>query len=225
MSDQDNKPPYLKKTANSNLRLVHSSPPPAEEENLLLEGNPDAGFTTSIRKKGENVYTLIARDPAHCLGCRFDLEIHEDAEDLEPMSVTCRFPDLPAEEMFEMLGEDETLHGIILLQFQMKVLERLLLFCSEQNASWLFVYGTHTHEEGHALGFFSNLALYEDLVPADTGKIVQIIIPTTTRTYDKLVDFMDRLNREFRQTLWQEQGTSPAIRAYLKSNPGLNFFD
>lgn len=225
MSEQDNKLHNLKKTATSHLRLVVSNPPPAEEENMLLEGNPNEGFKAEIRKKGDNLYTLFARDAAHCLKCRFDLEMQEDAEDLEPMSVVCHFPDMPAEVLFAMIEEDETLLGMILIQFQVKVLEKLLLFCSEQCASYLFVHTSHVPEEDHALGIYSNLAAYEGLVPTATGNKVQIAIPTTMEPYDKLVDLMDKLNREFRQTLWREQRTNPAIRRYLKANPDLSFFD
>lgn len=211
----------------SHLRLVVSNPAPSplQEEETLPKVNTGNGFTAQIRKKGDNLYTFMARDPAHWLDCRFDLKLHEDEEDLEPMTVTCHFPDMPSEILFDMVGEDETLLGILHIQFQVKVLEKLLLFCSDQTASYLFVYTSHIPEEDHALGIYSTLAAYEGLVPTLTGNKVQIAIPTTTESYDKLLDLMDRLNRDFRQTLWQEQRTSPTIRKYLKSNPGLNFFD
>lgn len=218
-------PPVSQGKTVPHLRLVASNPPPAQEEETPLAEHPRGGFTAQIRKKGDALYALIARDPSHCLECRFDLEFHEDVEDLEPMSVVCRFPDMPAEELFEIVGQDETLYGMLLIQFQMKVLEKLLLFCSEHCALNLVIYATLTPEEGHALGIYSNLAIYEDLVPAERGKEAQLVIPTTTKTFDRLIDLMDRLNLQFRQTLWQEQRFSAAIRAYLKSNPGLNFFD
>ena len=48
--------------------------------------------------------------------------------------------------------------------------------------------------------------------------------PATVESFNKLIDLIDHINRDFRQMLGEDQRNNPAIRDYLKSNPCLKFF-
>lgn len=217
-----------KKKFPSYLKLVVSDSQPVptacEEETTSFDGTSNQGFSAQIRKRGGSLYTLVARDPAHHLECSIDLEVQENPKGLKPPSVICRFPDMPAEGLYKIVGEDETLLGMVLIQFQLKVLESILLFCAEHLAIKLLVYTTYITEEDHVLGVYSNLATREDVVHTQDGDKVQITMPAGSRTFDKLVDLMDDVRLRFTQGLWREQRTNPVIRRYLKSRAALAFF-
>lgn len=209
----------------SHLKLVVSNPPPLQEKKPSQTINSTTGFTAEIRKEEHSPYTLIARDPFHRLECKIVLEIHdrEDDEEMEPRTVACYFPPIAGEELNKFIEEDETLYGMIMIQFQMKLLERILLFASGHDALSLLIsvdYGC----EGHALEVYRSLVIHEDKVPAITGTQAQMVIPTNQKTFDKLIDLMDHVNQDFRQMLWEDQRGNPAIREYLKSNPCLKYF-
>jgi hypothetical protein len=154
------------------------------------------------------------------------LEIYdydEDEEQMEPRVVVCHFPNILAEELNEFVEGDETLYAMIMVQFQMKLLEQLLLFCSEHDASTLFVY-TDNSPEGHALEIYRSAAIYEDKIPTITGTKTQLVIPASLENFDKFLDLTDQVNQDFRQMLWEDQSTNPAIRKYLRESPCLKYF-
>ncbi len=215
MSDQKS-PPHLK--------LVVSNPP-VENKNPSQIINSNTGFTAEIQEKDHPYYTLVARDPFHRLGCEIVLEIHdgEEEEELEPRSLVCHFPNILGEELNEFVEGDETLYGMIMVQFQLKLLEQLLLFASNQHALYLLVQ-VDSGTEGHALEVYRSLVTHEDKIPTKTGKKIQMLIPATVESFDKLIDLIDHINRDFRQMLWEDQRNNPVIRDYLTSNPCLKFF-
>jgi hypothetical protein len=87
---------------------------------------------------------------------------------IESRVVLCHFPNILTEQLNEFIEEDETLHGMIMVQFQMKILEQLLLFSSDHEALSLFIHTENT-SEGHALGIYRKSAIYEDKIPTTTG--------------------------------------------------------
>ena len=216
MSDQKS-PPYLK--------LVVSNPPSAENKNPPQTINSNTGFTSEIREKQPPHYTLVASDPFHRLDCEIALEIHdhENEEEWEPRSVVCHFPHILGKELNEFIEGDETLYGMIMVQFQLKLLEQLLLFASNQDALNLLVQ-VDNGSEGHALEVYRSLVTHEDKIPIKTGEKIQMLIPATVESFDKLIDLVDHINRDFRQMLWEDQRNNPVIRDYLTSNPCLKFF-
>lgn len=68
------------------------------------------------------------------------------------------------------------------------------------------------------LEIYREIVAYEDNIPAKEGKLIEMTIPTNSKTFDNWVGFMNKVNIDFRQTLWQDQRTNPAIRQYLKSH-------
>ncbi|MCE3231326.1 MAG: hypothetical protein K0R76_1110 [Alphaproteobacteria bacterium] len=214
-----------KKKKASPLKLVVSNPSPLQikKKNPSQAINSGTGFTAEVQKIGYFHYALIAQDSFHHLGYRIVLELHNNQDDGESSSVTCHFPDMVAEELNEFVGGDETLYAMILIQFQMKILTHILLFCQEHGALNLIIYANDT-PEGHALGIYENLVAYEDTIPTIRGTKTQMVIPITQGTLQKWRDLSNQANQDFRQALWEDQSCNPSIRAYLKLNPSLKFF-
>jgi len=223
--------PEMKKKSTSHLKLVVSNPPCVRKTKLFSTLDPNMGFMAKIEEKGQDRYTMMAYDPFHRLDCEILLEICDDEDVLEvydeevgPRTVICHFPPIIDKELNEFVEGDETLCGMIMVQFQMKILEQLLLFCSNHDASTLLVWVDHT-AEGHALEVYQNSAVYEDKIPTITGTKTQLVIPATLETFDNLMDYTDDIHQDFRKILWEDQSNNPAIREYLKLNPCLKFFD
>ena len=227
-NNQDDAP--LKK--HSHLRLVVSNPEPmlAQEEDLFQDG-PDVGFTVKFYKEGV-CDVLKACDHFHRLRCRMLLEIDDqEAHGKIPpsRSVICNFPHILGKDYneFEELNNHtkggEDLFGMILIQFQMKLLEQMLLFASDHDASTLVIH-TNNAEESDALGLYQRLAAYVDKVPTDSGAREQLVIPINQKTFDKLIDLIDEVNQKFRRGLWREQRNNLFIRRYLKRDASLEFF-
>jgi hypothetical protein len=128
-----------------------------------------------------------------------------------------------AEELNQFVGGDETLYAMILIQFQMKVLTQMLLFCQAHGALNLIIYANDT-PEGHALGIYENLVAYEDTIPTIRGTKTQMVIPVTQGTFQKWTELSNQANQDFRQALWEDQKWNLSIRAYLKLNPSLQSF-
>ncbi len=215
----------LKKKEFSHLTLVVSTPPLVQKKKPSQAIKPNTGFTAEIRMRSPFYYALIARDPFHCLAYELILKIynHEDEGELEPKSVICHFPNILSEALDEFIGGDETLYGMILIQFQMKILRQMLLFCHDHNTLNLIIYADDASEE-HALRIYQSLTTYEDKFPTITGIKTKMLIPATQKTFDKLTNLINKVNQEFQQTLWENKDTNPSIRWYLKSNPDLKFF-
>ncbi len=222
MSVSFNDPKAQKK--NAHLKLVVSNPTPVQKKKSLQ--NPVTGFITEIQEKGHPHYTLAACDLFHRLECEINLKIHSDeqGEELEDGTVVCHFPDIATDDLDELIEEDETLHGMILIQFQLKTLERILLFCGDHADALNVLVEAEDRPDGYILAAYEQLATHKDKVPTITGTKTQLLIPASQKTFDKLIDLMDDVNRDFRQTLWEDQSANPAIRNYLKSNPCLKFF-
>lgn len=213
------RPPYLK--------LVVSNPPPAEKKKPFQDLEPNAGFTARIQKMRHAHYVLMARDPFHFLDCEIPLEICDDAdEELEPKAIVCHFPDIFTEDLNELVEEDETLQGMVLVQFQMKILKKILSFAIKRGAPSLFIHINHT-SEGHALKVYNSLITHEHKIPATNtvdGTKTQLVIPINRETFGKFTRLADEVNRDFRYMLWEEHSRVPFIREYLLANPCLKFF-
>lgn len=202
----------------NHLRLVVSNPGSAPRKQKFKARNPNAKFTAEIQEEGHPRYTITAYDPFHCLECEVNLEIHsnEEGEELDDGTVICHFSDIATEALDELIEEDEPLHGMILIQFQLKVLEQILLFCGDHADALNVLLEAEDRPEGHILAVYEELATHKDKIPTATGKKIQLIIPATLETFDKLIDLINNINQDFRQMLWEDKGYSPAIWNYLK---------
>jgi hypothetical protein len=149
---------------------------------------------------------------------------------LPTREVICHFPKINDVELKEFVWGDTVLYGILMVTFQMNVLEQLFLFCETHKASKLLIFADNVDE----LGIYKDFLAYKDksknINPAgskreeEKGKQPEIIIPVDQGTLDVWAGFMKAVTIRFRQVLRDGQKTNPAIQHYLNFRP-LSGFD
>lgn len=200
------------------LRLVVSNPDPlpVQEEPLPLFASPQkTEFTTAVRPKGINLYEMTVEEPSHYLTCDLLLEVEESRDGIEEGAVICHFPVIDDEHFNEFVGEDETLYGMLMVQFHMKVMEQLLLFCGNHAVERLVIFVDDTQAD--SLGIYQDFLVYEGQAPTLCGEKTEMHVLTHTEIYDHWIDFMEETTLKLEQGLWREQRFNPFIRAYLRS--------
>lgn len=214
-SDND-KPSAPETTASekmpSHLKLVVSNPAPVQAASDASQPTAsNAGFSVKVCSRGHNLYEMSIQDPFHELECDLTLDIERDGSET---IVICHFP-VFLNESNKFLDEDETLYGIIAVQFQMNVLEQLFLFCVNHDASQLTIYMDDAQAEG--FGIYQDFLIHCDETLTKNGEQTDMVISTDQETFDQWRSFMKKTNLEFEQDLWREQRFNPVIRRYLKS--------
>jgi len=198
------KKPHLKLVV-SNPTLIQDAPvsshPPSSKPT----------FTTKVQKRGISLYEMNIQDPFHKLECDLILEVERDDGET---TVVCHFPSI-LNESHKLLDEDETLYGIIMLQFQMNVLEQLFLFCTTHEASQSTIYMDDDQAEG--FGILQDFLIYCDETLTENGEKTEMLIPTDQESFTKWQNFMEKTNLTIEKDLWREQRSNRAIRHYLKS--------
>ncbi|MGV8947665.1 MAG: hypothetical protein ACOH1N_14655 [Lutibacter sp.] len=209
---------YLSKITIPHLKLVVSNPEPLQVTSLSQEietnRNIFSSFTTNVRVKGPCLYEMALQDLSHYLACDLILDVEENNEEYEGKTVFCHFPTLSDEGLNNFVAEDQSLCDIIMVQFQMKILEQLLLFCATHNASSLVIFADDVQADD--LGVYQDFLTYEDQTFTSKGEKTEMVIPADRETFDAWIDFMDQTNGKFKQSLWRDQKTNPIIRQYLK---------
>jgi hypothetical protein len=137
------------------------------------------------------------------------------------LSVVCQFPPFAAEDLRDFVEEDETLIGMILVRFQMKILKQLILFCLNHNATTLIIQVDENQSD--YMGIFERFITYEDRIPTKKGIMIQMSMQINAEILHKCTDFMDEIYEKFLQTLWRHQRRNEIIRDYLKSIVNLGF--
>jgi hypothetical protein len=127
--------------------------------------------------------------------------------------LTCNFPSIDVSRFNEKVGVDEYLQGILMVQFQLKILEHLFLFCEEKEAVNLIL--TFNETDLDYLEIYRGFFIFEEEVITARGMQTKIIIPTEAKTYDDVIDFIDDVDTDLRQTLWHGQKFNPVFRKYL----------
>jgi hypothetical protein len=210
------------KVTRPNLKLVVSNPDPVrtarpQETTGVKNENTPSSLTVAVRVKGPYLYEMLVHDPSHYLKCDLILEVEEALEESEAGSVICHFPTISDEALNDFVEEDETLYGMLMIQFQIQVLEQLLLFCATHYASELVIFADD--DQADTLGIYQDFLTYKDQTLTHKGEKTEMVIPADRETFDAWVDFMDEINRKFQQSLWHDQKTNPVIRKYLKNCP------
>jgi hypothetical protein len=201
------------------LKLIYQADPiiqepPQQEPVIPILRTP---FAAIVRLSGPNLYIMQVQDTAHYLNCDLTLEIEESPHKGEPKTVVCHFPEILDEQLNTFIWEDETLYAIVLIQFQMKLMKELLIFCKNHHVSRLVIYPDDAQTED--FGIFQDFLIVEDLKCDEEDDKTKMVIPTTPETYDNWIEFMYEANLRFQQTLWRNQRKNPAIRHYLISHP------
>ena len=215
-SDSKSKPPQGKGgksphslAATPTLKLVVSNPAPVQAASDASKSN--ARFSVKVSKVENNLYKMSIQDPFHDLGCDLTLESKSGANET---TVTCHVPVFLGESN-KFLDEDELLYGIIVVQFQMNVLEQLFMFCAKRNASRLTIYMDNVQAEG--FGIYQDFLVHCNQTITKNGKQTEMVISTGRKPLSKWRSFMKKNNLELEQDLWREQRFNYAIRRYLKS--------
>jgi len=211
------KPNPPQKALCSHLKLVVSNP-----SVQLGQGTPSirnssttSAFKARVRVIGPWLYEMAVQDPTFYLKCNLTLEVEEAQSGIGPGRVICHFPTILDKYLNAFVEEDETLHGVVMVQFQMKVMEQLLLFCGNYRVSHLVIYTDD--EQAEELGIYHDFLVHQDRTLTSQGEKTEMVIATDPETFDDWIDFMDEANRELQQGLWREQRSNPAVRCYLKS--------
>lgn len=202
------------------LKLVVSNSVSPLKSSLSYIKNSNTGFTSEVRMKSPSLYSLIAHENFHYLSCELILELEADESDT--LSVTCDFPYIDSDVLNHFVSEDEELLEMILIQFQMKILKQLLSFCISYKATNLII--CINEDEIETLGIYQEIISYVDKIPGKQGILSELVIQTNKKTFNHWNNFMNDVNKNFRQTLWKDQKENPAIREYLKLNPCMRMF-
>jgi hypothetical protein len=121
-----------------------------------------------------------------------------------------------SEGLTELIQEDETLFDMALIQFHLQVLKNLLLFCNAHNVGMLLIQVDGICE--NLLSTYENFISSQEAILINRGMWVQMGIIVNAKTVHGCCEFIKETTKEFRQTLWQEKSSNPAIRNYLLSN-------
>lgn len=185
----------------------------------------DGSFICDFQEFSPNLYAFRVKDPTHELDCELILEVkksflclEEEGEKhsyLAPV-VACGFPTINLQRFNEKTGFDTYFQRLVMAQFQLNILEQLLLFCNQNDADNLVL--TINEEYLDYLEIYRCFFVSARQVTTARGEQTEIMIPTDTNTYDRVVDFIDKIDREFRCTLWRMKSCNPVVREYLKSN-------
>jgi hypothetical protein len=180
-------------------------------------------FMFDFQEFSPGLYVFSSRDCDHDLLCEIVLELREslvclDEDDddevyLAPV-ITCNFPSISVQKFNEKIGFDVYLQGIVMFQFQLKILQQLFLFCEEKGAVNLILMINDT--DLVYLDIYSRFIVSDKKVTTAKGEQTEIVIPIDEDTHDEIADFMDDVEKEFRKTLWHEQTVNAAFREYLK---------
>lgn len=181
----------------------------------------NSNFTAEVRKRSPYDFLMVARDPFHYLDCELPLTFEENQEEgKKSFLLVCRFPTICDDALVDFIEGDEDLLGIIMIQFQMQILENLFAFCTVQNVGNLII--RTTEEQFKELGIYQNFIKHVDKIPTKKGISIEMAIPVHSNSLTKCDKFMDDMTAQFRKTMWQDQSSNPAIRDYLKTNVRLS---
>jgi hypothetical protein len=210
---------------------------PIPSQNILPfpKGNATtrASFTAEIRETEDNVYIMTAQEPKHFLACNFTLEIQGNAcevktkktkaakEKLKLKEVICHFPSIADDQLKEMVWQDDTLYSLIMILFQIKVMQQLLSFCAAHHAANLVIFVDC--DQADDLEIYGSFLVYREQATTPHEGKTEMVIAANPKTVGEWRDFMEITTLRLRQILWREQKTNPAIQHYLKSY-GLSAF-
>jgi len=202
------------------LKLVIPSPIAVQENSTSFQSTPyGTEFRVDVKNRGSQLYEMTLQDHFHHLKCNLLLEIEENQYKNKLKRIICHFPSICDEQLEEFTEEDDILYWVFMIRFQMKVLEQLLLFCSNCNVSQLIIY-TDDMQVGKAgvyQGFLIHL-IGHDQVFRKNDEQTKFVIPSNPETFDAWIRFMQEINIKLGQELWRNQRSSPVIQRYLKAS-------
>lgn len=207
--------------------MLHLVPNPPLSSSSVLPGQEEPHnqqFLSDFQEVSPKLFSFYAQDARDGLRGSLlldmqDIFVSEDEENpeedhLAPMLVG-NFPVVDGQILYNKVLGDEYLQGILMVRFYLNLLESLFLFCEEQNANGLILNVDDNCLD--AIEIYRNFIATETQTMTAKGEQTQIVIPTDVETYDELIDFIEKINQDFRQTLWRNQKENPIMRHYLKT--------
>ncbi|MBX9805460.1 MAG: hypothetical protein K2Y18_06890 [Alphaproteobacteria bacterium] len=182
-----------------------------------LEQGPRGPFSSCVHLQGPGLYTMTVEDPSHYLGCELILEIEPSPDEQGESVVICHFPKIEEKLLNTFVMEDDSLFVILLIEYQMKILKELFLFCATNYAKTLVIYCDDKQAED--LDIYREFLSFIGLIDLGTETVSVMTIPADKQTFQAYIEFMYEVCLKFRQELWQEQRNNPAIQQYLKIHP------
>jgi len=185
----------------------------------------DDSFISHFQELSPNLYIFRVKGYAHELSCEIPLEVTETFVSLKEegeeggysvSAVFVSFPAMNLEKLNREISFDSYVQGTLVRQFQLNILEQLLLFCDEKEAAKLIL--TISDTEWDYLDIYSRFFASEEQIVTSKGTQTQVVIPTDRHTYDEIIDLMGKIEEDCRRILWCKQNTNSAFRKYLKSN-------
>jgi hypothetical protein len=211
----------MPKPINNDPDTLDGNALPTELETVRVPTNNS--FMFHFQAFSPDLYAFRGEDGGHELLCEMTLELketfvsfeeEEEGEGYLAPVVTCHFPSISVQKFNAKVGFDAYLQGVVMFQFQLKILEQLLLFCEEKDAATLALTINDTNLD--YLDIYSRFIVSARKVATARGEQTEIVIPADVETYDEVVDFMDEVEKKFRKTLWREQTSNLVFREYLK---------
>jgi hypothetical protein len=178
-------------------------------EEVIASILPHFGAKTQLM--GLSSYTMIARDVSHYLSCALTLEVQASDDESEFGGVICHFPVIQEQYLEAFVWEDELLVNMVMMQFYLKILERLFIFCSNHNALKLIIHA-NAHE-AKKLSVYEKFAIHTEEIISHHGRTKTLAIQVNTDTYSQLIDDMEKTADDFREIL---EDDDPVIQQYAK---------
>lgn len=215
------------------LRLVSKESPPNygtflpksyEEKLNAINNSPHDLCAFDVKEIVKDLYHVNFQDLFHGIGCHFTIEkrrqfdpTEEWNEDFSPMKPTISgdFTVIDLTKLNKKVFDDEYLCNMLLFQFQLNMLEQLLLFSEEVDAGQLILIFNEKNQ--HYYDVFEPFVTSKEEVISRNGEGLEITIPCTLAVYDQLIDLIEEVEHGLQQTLWREQKYNPTYRNYLKS--------
>lgn len=206
------------------LKLVINNTHPLYDRKVSdvpLTPPPKNPFLFNFQQTSHNLYSFSAFDSDHSLACKIDVELKEsyvnsqegeEGNYLVPVAF-CNFPNIDMRQLAEKVGWDEYLQASIMVQFQLEILEQLLLFCGEKGAAHLVL--TINEANYDDLEIYRHFAFSEVQVITAEGEQTEIAISSAAETFDEVIEFTDKFDADFWKDLWHDQKNNPLFRKYL----------
>lgn len=221
------------------LRLISKAAPSSqsrifrainEKPSVQFNDSSQESFLFNIHEISQNLYKMRFHDLSHQLYCEITVELksslmygdepYEEDGTLEVV-IAGDFPAISLQGLNQIIHGNEYLQGMILIKFQLKILEQLLLFAENKDASYLFLNFNEANLD--YVEIYQRFIISQESILLARGEQIEIVMPTDVGTYDELIEFMDELEQDFQQSLWRDQKSDPIIRKYLKSQALLVF--
>jgi hypothetical protein len=208
---------FLKEETSTGLGL-QSSP----AQSVKSEKNP---FYADFVDISTDLYGGMFHDSVHGLKHSVILDLRMYWASFQPdfndkitlPAMACEFLPVDATGMAEKIMPDDYIYHAVFIQFQLQMLEKILLFSREKEAaSLVLVFNRNTRDN---IEIYREYITLEQDVITPSGQEIHAYIPVCASLCTQVAETLGRLGQDFRQTLWRNQKINKAQQHYLHSHP------